>query len=118
METIERWITEKNVSIQISYSDLETAVNNCMRRVIDEIKTLPVVPKLPDRCTFKEAIQITGLSESALYKMSSKSEIPCEKYGKRLIFSRKALDQWMRDRTTSPLSITDQIAESARKRTR
>ena len=45
---------------------------------------------------FKETCKYLGLSESHLYKLTSRKEIPhyCPK-GKRLYFNREELDQWL-----------------------
>lgn len=52
-----------------------------------------------DRITLDDAVLITGLKRSAIYKMTMTGDIPCQKFGKRLIFSRGELAQWMQDRT-------------------
>ena len=52
-----------------------------------------------DRITIDEAVAVTGLKRSAIYKMTMTGDIPCQKFGKRLIFSRHELAQWMQDRT-------------------
>jgi hypothetical protein len=47
--------------------------------------------------------------------MSMDESIPKEKYGKRLIFSRKALNEWVQARTISKTS-TDEIMTEAHQR--
>lgn len=73
-----------------------------------------------DRISLNEATQITGLQKSALYKMTMAGTIPHEKYGKRLVFSRKTLQEWVQSRTiskTTPEAImTERLAMAARKR--
>lgn len=56
---------------------------------------------LPDRCSFEEALNITGFSKSALYKKTMNKTIPYKHYGKRLIFSREELIAWMEANTYS-----------------
>jgi len=58
-------------------------------------------PELPDRCTFKEAMAITGLSKSALYKKTMGKAIPFKTFGNRLIFSRRELIEWVETNTLS-----------------
>ena len=87
--------------VQLNYEDLQTVIKNCLRDAIQEIKAIPDPPKLSDRCTLPEACEITGLSRSLIYKMSMDGTIPKEKYGKRLVFSRKALNEWIEKRTIS-----------------
>jgi predicted DNA-binding transcriptional regulator AlpA len=55
--------------------------------------------ELPDRCTFKEALEITGLSKSALYKRTMDKTIPFKSFGNRLIFSRRELIEWVETNT-------------------
>ena len=105
---------------QLSGAELQEVIKACLRDAVAEIKSIPDPPKLPDRCTLPEACLITGLSKSAIYKLCMDNAIPYEKYGRRSIFSRKALEQWMKDRTITPLSpdaeMTDQLAKSAKKK--
>jgi predicted DNA-binding transcriptional regulator AlpA len=61
----------------------------------------PTTPELPDRCTFKEALAITGLSKSALYKKTMDKAIPFKTFGNRLIFSRRELIEWVENNTLS-----------------
>jgi excisionase family DNA binding protein len=108
--------------VQLNYEDLQTVIKNCFVDAIAEIKAIPDAPKLPDRCTLPEACEITGLSRSLIYKMSMDGTIPREKYGKRLVFSRKALNEWIKSRTITvhgPDSImTDRLSKSAKNKIR
>ncbi|WP_423148622.1 helix-turn-helix domain-containing protein [Rubrolithibacter danxiaensis] len=52
-----------------------------------------------DRCYFNEALQITGLSKSKMYKLTAKGEIPCKQFGSKLVFSRKELMSWIESQT-------------------
>lgn len=79
----------------------------------------PPTPK-PDRCTFDEALEITGLSKSKLYKLTSSDEIPHKRYGNRLIFSRRELTAWVEEQTVEKNSddATQALAASARRKQR
>ena len=47
--------------------------------------------------TFDEAVFMTGLAKSQLYKLTSRHEIPHYKpNGKMLYFDRKELEEWMK----------------------
>jgi excisionase family DNA binding protein len=74
----------------------------------------------PDRCTFDEALEITGLSKSKLYKLTSSNEIPCKRYGNKLIFSRKELADWVEENTIDKDSddTTAVLSASARRKQR
>lgn len=105
--------------VQLNFNDLQSVIKECLRDAVDEIKAIPDPPKLSDRVSLPEACEITELSRSAMYKLCMGKEVPHEKYGKRLIFSRKALQEWIRDRTIRPASakdiMTDRLAKSAGK---
>lgn len=48
-----------------------------------------------DRCNLIEAAEYLGVSKSQMYKYTSHSDVPYHKFGKRLFFSRKELDDWI-----------------------
>jgi len=107
--------------IQVSYDELTTAVRNCLLEAINEIKSLPTPDEINDRCLLPEACEITGLSRSMIYKLSMDDSIPRQRYGgRRLVFSRKELKEWMEDRTVTPSSpdnvMSNRLAKSAKKR--
>lgn len=46
--------------------------------------------------TFKEAVEITGLSKTYLYRLTSQKVIPHSKPGGKLVFFRREdLEKWM-----------------------
>jgi predicted DNA-binding transcriptional regulator AlpA len=73
-----------------------------------------------DRIGLKEAIEITFLKESALYKLTMTDSIPYQKFGKRLVFSRNELESWVAERTVRRQSVEEiavaQLAKVARKK--
>jgi predicted DNA-binding transcriptional regulator AlpA len=77
------------------------------------------VEPLQDRISLHEACLLTGSSKSQIYKLTMLSQIPHQKYGKRLVFSRKELSDWIEERTISAPSagdvMTDRLAKSAKK---
>lgn len=105
--------------LQLSQEDLRTEIKNCLRESIEEIKSIPTPEPLPDRITLSEACELTNQSKSQVYKLTMLNEIPFQKYGKRLVFSRKALKAWMEKRTISAPEagdvMTDRLAKSAKK---
>lgn len=77
-------------------------------------------PKEPqDRCYLNDALEVTGLSKSKIYKLTAAGEIPCSQFGSRLVFSRKALLAWV-ERQTKPKhdhsEAVTQLARSARRK--
>jgi excisionase family DNA binding protein len=73
-----------------------------------------------DRVTIDEIKELTGLSYSQLYKLSANNAIPHRKFGKRLVFSIKAITEWMELQTTgketSKEKAARQLAKLAMKR--
>ena len=105
--------------LQMNQEDLRTEFKNCLRESIEEIKSIPIPAPLPDRIELLEACEITKQSKSQIYKLTMLNDIPFQKYGKRLVFSRKSLLAWMEKRTNSaPEAVdvmTDRLAKSAKK---
>jgi excisionase family DNA binding protein len=106
--------------IQLNAEDLRAEIKNCIIESIEELKTVPLNrdEDLPDRCYMEEACKITGFSESKIYKETMKRTIPFEKYGKRLVFSRKKLFDWMESRTKrSPgIAMAENMAKKLNRR--
>jgi hypothetical protein len=92
-----------------------------------EQKTLTSLPKpkpepepKDDRVGIDDIKALTGLSYSQLYKLTALNAIPHRKFGKRLIFSVKAITEWMEQQTTgketSKQKAARQLAKLAMKR--
>jgi excisionase family DNA binding protein len=73
-----------------------------------------------DRTGIDEIKQLTGLSYSQLYKLTANNAIPHRKFGKKLVFSLKAITEWMEQQTTgketSKQKAARQLAKLAMKR--
>ena len=77
--------------------------------------------QIPDRCTFDDALEITGLSKSKLYKLTSSKKIPNKRFGNRLIFSREELLEWVKVHTVDKSDESKaclELAKSARNKSR
>ena len=81
--------------IAITPEQLEIVIQNA---IIEALNIKLNAPGLPERCTFKEALEIAGLSKSLLYQKTMNKSIP---FGNRLIFSRKELKEWVETNTLS-----------------
>lgn len=105
--------------LQLNQEDLRAEIKNCLRESIEELRSIPTPELLPDRISINEACIHTGSSKSQIYKLTMLDEIPHQKFGKRLVFSRKALTEWMEEKTVSPSTpsdvMNDRLAESAKK---
>jgi excisionase family DNA binding protein len=54
-----------------------------------------------DRTGIDEISEMTGLSKSAIYKLTMDNKIPNRTFGRRLIFSRAEVKVWMEQQTKS-----------------
>ena len=68
--------------IEITQDQLKVVIQNAISEAFN-IKLS--VPDLPEQCTFKEALEIAGLSKSILYQKTMNKEIP---FGNRSSGSR------------------------------
>jgi excisionase family DNA binding protein len=95
--------------------ELEAVINRAVSSALNS-KTQPQVT--PDRCTLDDALELTGLSKSKLYKLTSSKEIPHKRFGNRLIFSRKVLVAWIESQTLDKNNgeVVLALAKSARKK--
>ena len=63
-----------------------------------------------DRVGIDEISEMTGLSKSAIYKMTMLNDIPHRKFGNRLIFSRTAIKDWLEQQTKSKVTRQEKAA--------
>lgn len=88
-------------------------------KVEERINKVESPKTLQDRIVLQQASELLGLSRSAIYKLTMQEAIPHEKYGKRLVFSRRELELWMNERTVRKQSreeiTTQHLAKVARK---
>ena len=78
-------------------------VKELIRELIIETQKLEYLQK--EILTFKEAAKFLSLSESALYKLTSKKEIP--HYipgGKKIYFKKTELDRWILESRVTPVN--------------
>lgn len=92
-----------------------------IERMISELQRPEKVsePEPQDRIGLNEALKVTGLSKSSIYKLTHERKIPFEKYGIKLVFSRRQLAEWVEENTISPdaevSGMMDRLARSARR---
>jgi len=101
--------------LQMSAEDLRAEIKKCFIESIEGINN-PPTPILSDRIDLSEACNITGLKKSTIYRLSMDNKIPFQKYGKRLVFSRKDLLKWIDNRTTSTPEVSDNLKAAALKK--
>jgi hypothetical protein len=86
-----------------------------------EIKHTPksVQQEPPDRMTLEDTLSFLAsnglpLKKSQLYKLSMEKDIPVMRFGKRLVFSRKAILEWLDNRMVKSFPI-DELNENLKK---
>jgi excisionase family DNA binding protein len=53
--------------------------------------------------TVKEAADYIGVSKDTIYELSKRKQIPCIRVGRRILFRREALDNWMEGKESDSL---------------
>jgi excisionase family DNA binding protein len=99
-------------------------INQRLERIEKMLQGLQPTPQVPqavnEEIMLDEASELTGLKKSTIYRLSFAGEIPVRRRGKRLIFSRSQLNQWIEDRTVTkrtPRQIAaEELAEEIRGR--
>jgi excisionase family DNA binding protein len=98
--------------------ELKALIKECLEEVFEPfLKDLKPERDLVD---LNEITRYLNLSKSHIYKLSSKNEIPYRKFGKRLFFSKKELDEWIlssssHHRTTEDMA-NEYLLKNKRKR--
>ncbi|MBN2611118.1 MAG: hypothetical protein JXB00_06140 [Bacteroidales bacterium] len=114
-----------NTIIQLDREELRSEFRTCLRELINEIRELPAQPEPPKRMTVEDTVQYfrdngIPITKSKLYKDSMLKTIPVEKFGKRLVFDRKKIDEWIGERTVAKSKVnniaTERLAREANRK--
>ncbi|GAB4000016.1 helix-turn-helix domain-containing protein [Spirosoma daeguense] len=90
----------------ITFEQLPSAVFELSRKVDYLTALLTDLPlhalstgqtEAPDLLVIKQASEVVNLAVPTIYGMVSRNEIPFMKRGKKLYFSRKELEDWIRE---------------------
>lgn len=83
-------------------------------KILAELQSLKQLTLLAAKSvlTFEDAVTLTGLSRSSLYKKTSRKEVPHYRQGKLLYFDRAELEGWMRENKVATLSEIESDAQS------
>jgi len=75
-------------------------------KILAELQSLKQLTLLAAKSvlTFEDAVTLTGLSRSSLYKKTSRKEVPHYRQGKLLYFDKKELEAWMRENKVATVS--------------
>lgn len=66
----------------------------------------------PDFLTIKQASEFTHIPVATLYDYTHKKRIPYNKVGKKLLFKREELIEWIANHRTTPKLDLDRMAEN------
>ena len=109
--------------VQLNFEDLETAIKVCLRDAIHEIKSIPEPEPRPDRIDKNTVREMTGKSDQWVYQKTTKGckdPLTFQKFGRELVFSRKAIQEYIDSHTLSTPSpdriMADRLASSAKKK--
>lgn len=63
----------------------------------------PIIDTIDFNSTLKMVNELSyKMTKSQLYKLTSQGEIPHMKFGNKLVFSKKEILEWLRNKTTRP----------------
>ena len=108
--------------IQFERNDLQDLIESSIQKAISELTRSTSEP-LQDRIDKEIVKQMTGKGNQWVYQKTMKNcsdPLPCEKFGRQLVFSRKAIQEYI-DSHTKPISrpaeiMSERLAESAKKK--
>mgnify|MGYP000990218339 FL=1 len=83
----------EKLRLEITKEDLEQFALDIVQKALNAQSPLTAPAKTI--LTMPEASELTGLARQTLYAMTSQRIIPHFKRGKRVLFRREELEQWM-----------------------
>ena len=108
--------------LQLNKAYLQELIESSIKKAISGI-SLPKQEPLPYRIDKNTVIQMTGKSNQWVYQKTtkgSKDPLPFQKFGRQLVFSRIAIQEFIDSHTLSTPStekvMTDKLQESAKKK--
>jgi excisionase family DNA binding protein len=78
--------------ILTSPEELSSLIHKSVKQALEENQQLDT-----DYTSIQETSLYLNLSVQTIYKLTSKSQIPFIKKGKKLLFQKRELDLWLRD---------------------
>ena len=75
---------------------LEETITKVLKEIEDD-KIVPYEKKRTDTINVQEAAELTGFKVASIYSKVSRNEIPTLGRGRPLVFSRKALEKWLKE---------------------
>lgn len=81
------------LKLEVRKEDLEAFAQRLIEQAITSKKAS--APDAKEILNVNEAAELTGLARQTLYGMTSQRTIPFFKRGKRILFKRSELEQWL-----------------------
>ena len=91
--------------------DLDRKVDRLTALLAASIPKSTTTIELPDLLTIKQASEFVNLAVPTIYTLVGRNEIPFMKPGRKLYFSRKELESWIRE---GRKKTTEECADEAR----
>lgn len=91
----------------MNLTDLRTEIKRCFQEVLKDPKKPISIESPHDLILLKEACELTNSSKSKIYKLTRLKQIPFQKYGSRLVFSKRELIAWMGGIPINPSMISN-----------
>lgn len=83
--------------IDLTEKDLIEIINSCLSEKVRDIKELNEKSHVSDIIYLDEVIKLVGCSKGTIYNKVNRSEMPVLSRGQPLTFSRKDLQNWIRN---------------------
>jgi len=111
--------------ITLDFSGLEQTIQSAVSTAVSKALagiSIPEPVEQSDRMNVDEACLFCDRTRSWIFKKTMLKGIPFSKFGSRLVFSRKALTDWMESQTIPSENpgevMRGRLAETARRRAR
>lgn len=76
--------------------ELQALIKECIHEQLEAIMKEINKSLLSERLNIIESAKYFGVGKATLYKLIRKSEIPFNKFGKKILFYREEIDQWLK----------------------
>jgi excisionase family DNA binding protein len=61
-----------------------------------------MAPKDPDCLSAQDVAALLGIGLDQTYEAAARGEIPCRRVGRRILFSRRAIEKWLHHEEERP----------------
>lgn len=93
--------------------ELQTLIKESIHEEIETFLKGLNQKTIPERMGFAETAQYLGVSKSAMYKFTMDRKIPFNKFGRRIFFYTKDLDNWLKNNAPRYKSREEIASEAA-----